>query len=146
MDTRQDELRRDLDATLQARKELGKEYEDELLDSFMKRLDARLDARVERSVSARMDGYERTDGYERHPHHHRDRHPRRSGWGKRSGNGLAVVSMAFGIPLTAIAGNPETGGFAGLLVCWAGLVGINFAAAFGERRNREDRRPRSDWD
>ncbi|MEV7772219.1 hypothetical protein [Kitasatospora sp. NPDC086791] len=139
MDTRQDDLRRDLDATLQARKELGKEYEDELVDSFMKRLDSRLDARVEHSVAQRL------DDYAPHPH---DRHqrPRRQGWGKRSGNGLAVVSLAFGIPLTAIASNPTNGGFFGLLTCWAGIVGVNFAAALGERRNREDRRPRSDWD
>ncbi|MFJ8470824.1 hypothetical protein [Kitasatospora sp. NPDC094011] len=145
MDTRQDELRRDLDATLQARKELGKEYEDELLDSFMKRLDARLDARVERSVAARMD----VDGYE--PSHHRDRHhgrPQRGWSANRSGNKLAVVSLALGIPLTAIASNPAGGGFAGLLVCWAGIVGVNFAAALGNRRDRDDRdrRPRNDWD
>ncbi|RKT17557.1 hypothetical protein BX285_1934 [Streptomyces sp. 1114.5] len=140
MDTRQDDLRRDLDATLQARKELGKEYEDELVDSFMKRLDARLDARVERSVAQRLDGYE--------PHPYRERHqrPRHHGWSKRSGTGLAVASMVFGIPLTAIASGPGNGGFAGLLVCWAGIVGVNFAAAFGERRSREDRRPRGDWD
>ncbi|MGA5820536.1 hypothetical protein ACPC54_22040 [Kitasatospora sp. NPDC094028] len=142
MDTRQDELRRDLDATLQARKELGKEYEDELVDSFMKRLDSRLDARVERSVADRLDG--RDDygpGY-------RDRHrPRRGGWGQgRSGNRLAVVSLGLGIPLSAIAGSPESGGFAGLLVCWAGIVGVNFAAALGNRLNRAERRPRSDWD
>ncbi|MFD8753490.1 hypothetical protein ACFV0O_21305 [Kitasatospora sp. NPDC059577] len=140
MDTRQDDLRRDLDATLQARKELGKEYEDELVDSFMKRLDARLDARVERSVAQQMDDQE-PRGY-----HDRHQRSRRLGWGKRSGNGLAVVSMAFGIPLTAIATNPANGGFGGLLVCWAGIVGVNFAAAFGERRNRADRRPRGDWD
>ncbi|MFG2903457.1 hypothetical protein ACGF13_00095 [Kitasatospora sp. NPDC048286] len=144
MDTRQDELRRDLDATLQARKELGKEYEDALVDSFVKRLDARLDARVDRSVAERMDDYEpshRGRGGRRD----RDR-PSTSG---RAGNRLAVVSLALGIPLTAIAGNPETGGFAGLLACWAGIVGVNFAAALGNRRDRRDerdRRPRGDWD
>ncbi|MFB7911209.1 hypothetical protein ACFXPX_31745 [Kitasatospora sp. NPDC059146] len=144
MDTRQDELRRDLDATLQARKELGKDYEDELLDSFMKRLDARLDARVERSVAARLDDYE--------PSHHRDRHhgrPHRGWSSNRSGNKLAVVSLALGIPLTAIASNPAGGGFAGLLACWAGIVGVNFAAALGNRRDRDernDRRSRNDWD
>ncbi|KJS55746.1 hypothetical protein [Streptomyces rubellomurinus] len=140
MDTRQDELRRDLDATLQARKELGKEYEDELVDSFMKRLDSRLDARVENAVADRMDDI--GPSYRRH----HDR-PRRGGWGQgRSGNRLAVVSLALGIPLSAIAGSPESGGFAGLLVCWAGIVGVNFAAALGNRLNREERRPRSDWD
>ncbi|WP_224278796.1 hypothetical protein [Streptomyces sp. LS1784] len=141
MDTRQDELRRDLDATLQARKELGKEYEDALVDSFMKRLDDRLDARVKRSVAERMDDYEPRS-------HHRD-HPRRSGFGKRSSTGLAVTSLVLGIPLTAIAGSPDSGGFAGLVVCWAGIVGVNLAAALGELRNRGNRgarSPRSDWD
>ncbi|MFF4381997.1 hypothetical protein ACIQI7_32725 [Kitasatospora sp. NPDC092039] len=142
MDTRQDELRRDLDATLQARKELGPEYEDALVDSFMKRLDARINARVERSVAERIDDYE--------PRSRHDRgHPRRSGFGKRSGTGLAVTSLVIGVPLTAIAGSPESGGFAGLVVCWAGIVGVNLAAALGELRNRGnrgERGPRSDWD
>ena len=144
MDTRQDELRCDLDATLQARKELGKEYEEELVDSFMKRLDARLDARVERSVAARLDDYEPDhrdrDRDRSRRHHHR-------GWAPgRAGNRMAVVSLAFGIPLTAIASNPGSGGFAGLLACWAGIVGVNFAAALGNRRDRDVRRTRGDWD
>ncbi|MFJ9777693.1 hypothetical protein ACIRVF_41710 [Kitasatospora sp. NPDC101157] len=138
MDTRQDELRRDLDATLQARKELGKEYEEELVDSFMKRLDARLDARVERSVASRLDDYQPD---------HRDRHRDRHRWAPgRAGNRMAVISLAFGIPLTAIASNPGSGGFAGLLACWAGIVGVNFAAALGNRRDRAERRTRGDWD
>ncbi|MFE4357581.1 MULTISPECIES: hypothetical protein [unclassified Kitasatospora] len=142
MDTRQDELRRDLDATLQARKELGKEYEDELVDSFMRRLDARLDARVERSVAKRLDDDE--------PRFRHRGHSRRPGFGKRSNAGLAVTSLVIGVPLTAIAGSPESGGFAGLVVCWAGIVGVNLAAALGELRNRGgrgERSPRSDdWD
>ncbi|MGW2375338.1 MULTISPECIES: hypothetical protein [Kitasatospora] len=139
MDTRQDELRRDLDATLQARKELGKEYEDELVDSFMKRLDARLDARVDRSAAGRPDDYE-TD--------YRDRgRPRRGGWGaRRSPTGLAVISMALGIPLTAINSSPGGAGFPALVVTWAGIVGVNLAAALGNRLNRAERRTRSDWD
>ncbi|MER6301514.1 hypothetical protein ABT247_18390 [Kitasatospora sp. NPDC001539] len=139
MDTRQDDLRRDLDATLQARKELGKEYEDALVDSFMKRLDARLDARGGRPAGERTDGY--GPSY-RDRGHDRDRR----GWAPgRSGNRLAVVSLAFGIPLTAIASSPEGGGFVGLLVCWAGIVGVNLAAALGNRHDRRDR-PRGDWD
>ncbi|WP_031073514.1 hypothetical protein [Streptomyces sp. NRRL WC-3742] len=141
MDTRQDELRRDLNATLQARKELGKEYEDELVDSFMKRLDSRLDARVENAVADRMDDYGPSRRHHGHPH---DR-PRRRSWSQgRPGTRLAIASMVFGIPLTAIASSPGSGGFAGLLACWAGIVGINFAAAFGNRR--EEPRSRDDWD
>ncbi|MFJ9694709.1 hypothetical protein [Kitasatospora sp. NPDC101183] len=144
MDTRQDELRRDLHAALQARKELGKEYEDELVDSFMKRLDSRLDARVENAVADRMDDY----GPSYRGHHDRPRG--RRAWSRgSSGTRMAVVSLALGIPLTAIAGDPHSGGFAGLLVCWAGIVGVNFAAAFSNRRDQDDRderRSRSDWD
>ncbi|MFD7578074.1 hypothetical protein [Kitasatospora sp. NPDC059817] len=143
MDTRQDDLRRDLDAALHARKELGKEYEPELVDSFLSRLDARLDARVERRVAERMDDYE--------PAHRR--RPHRPGPGPglgRPGNRLAVISLALGIPLTAIAASPQGGGFFGLLVSWAGIVGVNFAAAFGNRRDRDEPRSRSrsrdDWD
>ncbi|WP_316523832.1 hypothetical protein [Kitasatospora brasiliensis] len=134
MDTRQDELRRDLDATLQARKELGKEYEDALVDSFMKRLDARLDARVDRSAAERLDDYAPRS------------RPARQGSDRRPGNKLAIVSLGLGIPLSAIASSPQSGGFAGLLACWAGIVGVNFAAALGNRLGRQERSPRGDWD
>ncbi|MFI2612274.1 hypothetical protein [Kitasatospora sp. NPDC018619] len=138
MDTRQDDLRRDLDATLQARKELGKDYEDALVDSFVKRLDARLDARVDRSAAEREDAYEPRSPYRGHP--------RRRGPGWHSNTGLAVTSLVLGIPLSGIAGSPESGGFAGLVVCWAGIVGVNLAAALGSRRGRGERAPRRDWD
>lgn len=129
MDTRQDELRRDLDATLQARKELGKEYESELVDSFLKRLDARMDARSERPDD-RQPSYDRA----------------RRGWSSgRPGSRLAVVSLVLGIPLTAIASDAQSGGLIGLLACWAGIVGVNFAAALGDRRDRDDPRRRDDW-
>ncbi|MFJ3218651.1 hypothetical protein ACIPLC_22350 [Kitasatospora sp. NPDC086801] len=141
MDTRQDDLRRDLDAALHARKELGKEYEPELVDSFLSRLDARLDARVERRVAERMDDYE--------PAHRRRPHRPGPGPGS-SGTRLAVISLVLGIPLTAIAASPQSGGFVGLIVSWAGIVGVNFAAAFGNRRDRDEPRARSrsrdDWD
>ncbi|MFD0272616.1 hypothetical protein ACFVHB_01750 [Kitasatospora sp. NPDC127111] len=138
MDTRQDELRRDLDAALQARKELGKEYESELVDSFMRRLDARLDARVERRVADRLDEYAPA---------HRHHRPRGSG---RPGSRLAVISLALGIPLTAIATDGGNGGFAGfmgLVVCWTGIVGVNFAAAFADRREEHrSKSARGEWD
>ncbi|MGW2254879.1 hypothetical protein ACWCXH_32550 [Kitasatospora sp. NPDC001660] len=137
MDTRQDELRRELDATLQARKELGKEYESELVDSFLKRLDARMDARAERPAPPEYDDHGPA-------HRHRPRHP---GWTPgRPGTRLAVISLALGIPLTAIAGDAQSGGLIGLIACWAGIVGVNFAAARSDHRDRAERRPRGDWD
>ncbi|MFE2107538.1 hypothetical protein ACFXAF_16910 [Kitasatospora sp. NPDC059463] len=147
MDTRQDDLRRDLDATLQARKELGKEYESELVDSFLSRLDARLDARVERRVAERLgpaDGYGHPTGagrpYGRSGYGHG---PHRSG---RSAIRLPIVSLALGIPLSGIAGG--SGGFWGLLVCWGGIVGVNVSAALAERveQRRHADAPKSEWD
>ncbi|WP_395295912.1 hypothetical protein ACF9IK_22360 [Kitasatospora hibisci] len=140
MDTRQDELRRDLDATLQARKDLGKEYESELVDSFLarldSRLDARLDSRVERRVAERMEDY----GPAPHLRHHR-------GFGRSK---LPLASLVLGIPLTAIATDGGNGGFSGLMglvVCWAGIVGVNVAAVLGDRRDERRSKPsRSEWD
>ena len=40
---------------------------------------------------------------------------------------LAIVSIALGIPLTAIASG--TAGFAGLLVAWVGIVLVNIVYA-----------------
>ncbi|WP_043468420.1 hypothetical protein [Kitasatospora sp. MBT66] len=138
MDTRQDDLRRDLDATLQARKELGPEYESELVDSFL----ARLDARVERRVAERLgpaDGYGPTEGYGRPGYG-----PRR--FGRRSATRLPIVSLVLGIPLSGIAA--ESGGFLGLLVCWGGILGVNVSSALAERiqEQRGAAAPKSDWD
>jgi hypothetical protein len=46
------------------------------------------------------------------------------------------------IPLSGVAAG--TSGFAGLLVAWGGIVGVNFAAAFAERPER--RRCRDGWE
>ncbi|MFF1793172.1 hypothetical protein OG618_15300 [Kitasatospora sp. NBC_01246] len=133
MDTRQDELRRDLDAALQTRKELGEEYESEIVDSFLARLDARLDARVERRVAERLDGYGPAE------------HLRRRSFG-RSGSKLPLISLVLGIPLTGIA-TSGSNGFMGLLVCWAGIVGVNYAAIAADRREEKRARPpRGEWD
>ncbi|MFE6869025.1 hypothetical protein ACFVFS_21025 [Kitasatospora sp. NPDC057692] len=148
MDTRQDGLGRDLDATLQARKELGKEYESELIDSFLSRLDARLDARVERRVSERLgpaDGYgapaEAGRPYGPNPGYGLG--PHRFG---RSATRLPIISMALGIPLSAISGG--VAGFWGLLVCWGGIVGVNISAARAERHEEKSRSSaaRSEWE
>ncbi|MED7952250.1 MULTISPECIES: hypothetical protein [unclassified Streptomyces] len=147
MDTRQDDMRRDLDASLQARKELGKEYESELVDSFLSRIDARLDARVERRVAERLGpagGYDPAEGHRPHGPGRRPHRPHGSG-----ARVVPIVSMALGIPLSGIAGG--TSGIWGLVVCWAGIVGVNVSAALAERRlDRAERRAaesvRSDWD
>ncbi|MEU9127305.1 hypothetical protein AB0D08_04145 [Kitasatospora sp. NPDC048540] len=130
MDSRQDDLRRDLDAAVQTRKELGKEYESEIVDSFLARLDARLDARVEQRAAEQLDA--------RAPARGRDR-------GRGGRFTLGGASLVLGIPLTAIA--TENAGVTGLIVCWAGIVGVNLSAALGDRRRERElsRGTRSEW-
>ncbi len=128
MNSRQDDLKRDLDAALQTRKELGQEYETEIVDSFLTRLDARIDAQVDQRVEDRLAQHGVGNG------------PR----GGRSWPGagrLPLISLGLAIPLTAIASGEH---LPGMLVCWAGIVGVNFAAAFAGRNERGSR-SRSDW-
>ncbi len=48
---------------------------------------------------------------------------------------LGVVSLGSGIPITAIAGNAADPGLAGIVVAWAGIVGVNVAYALRGRRD-----------
>jgi len=122
MDTRQDDLRRDLDAAVQTRKELGKEYETEIIDSFLARIDARLDARLD-GLSAQAPAPAEPAAKSRN----------------RSFT-IQILSLVMGVPLTAIAA--ESAGVVGLVACWAGIVGVNVSAALGDRvRGSAERRP-----
>ncbi|MGF1429699.1 hypothetical protein [Kitasatospora sp. LaBMicrA B282] len=138
-DSRPSEYRADLDAALQTRKELGPEYESALVDSFLSRIDARLDARVEQRVAERLAdlGPEPYRG---------DRHERRGRRGGFSGAGrLPAISLVLAIPLTGIG---SAAGLPGMLATWLGIVGVNFAAALGNRREERQERlntARSEW-
>ncbi|WP_377271015.1 hypothetical protein [Peterkaempfera sp. SMS 1(5)a] len=120
------ELQKDLDAAVQTRKELGAEYESEIVDSFLARVDARLDERVERRVADRLAEYGPP--------------MRRPGRDGRFAPRLAVVSMALGIPLSGVGG--ATAGATGLMVVWAGIVGVNVAASLSDRREQREQRQR----
>lgn len=52
---------------------------------------------------------------------------------------LGIVSLATGVPITAIAAvNVDPGGL-GVLLAWAGIVGVNVAAGWnGRRRTSSD--------
>jgi hypothetical protein len=56
--------------------------------------------------------------------------PARSDDGRAERLALSIVSLGTGIPITAIAA--EQGGVVGMLVVWAGIVGVNFS--FSRRR------------
>ena len=47
---------------------------------------------------------------------------------------LGIISLGAGIPVTAIAATNTEPGLVGVAVSWAGIVGVNLAAAWGARR------------
>jgi hypothetical protein len=97
-----EEVRKDLEATLGARRELGREHEDQLIDAFLERLDRRLADRVgesERSLKRRRD-------------HQKE---------------MILGAMALSIPLIAIAGG--IAGLAGIAFVCAALAVIGVVAS-----------------
>ncbi len=137
METRDAELKKELDATLQARRELGEEYESALVDSFLDKVDQRLDGVVDRRVRRHLAEQQMVVA--------RDARSPGSGdsWGDRFGFG--VISLILAVPLSAIGGG--VAGLSGLLVAWTGIVGVNTVHAlrtrprFGRRREKS-----SDWE
>ena len=47
---------------------------------------------------------------------------------------LAIVSLGVGVPITAISALNVDPGLLGVLVSWAGIVGVNVAAGINSRR------------
>ncbi|MFG2370750.1 hypothetical protein ACGFY9_04655 [Streptomyces sp. NPDC048504] len=132
MDANDVELKKELNATLQARRELGDEYESALVDSFLEKVDQRIDGAVERRVRRQMAEQQMVVA-------RGSRGPKAAtdSWGERFGFG--IVSMVLAIPLSAIGGGIAH--LPGLLVAWAGIVGVNAVQAartnpglFGGRR------------
>ncbi|MEU1821747.1 hypothetical protein [Streptomyces abikoensis] len=139
---RDPELRRELDATAHTLKELGPEYEAELIDSFLEkvgeRIDRRMDATADRQVRRHL--------AERQMSAARSATGRLPGEGPAPGSfgerfGFAAVSLVLAIPLSAIAA--YNAHLPGLLVTWAGIVGVNVAQAarMPLRRRAGDREP-----
>lgn len=140
MDAPDTELKKELDATLQARSELGTEYEPALVESFLEKVEQRLDGTLDRRVRRHLAeqqivvarGARRP---EQTPGHFFEQY------------GFAIVSLVLAIPLSAIG--VANAGIQGLVVAWLGIVGVNaFQAARGGRlfRRREDERQKSDWE
>ncbi|GAA3805479.1 hypothetical protein GCM10022403_044360 [Streptomyces coacervatus] len=133
MDARDAELKKELNATLQARRELGEEYESALVDSFLEKVDQRIDGAVERRVRRQLAEQQMVVA-------RGSRAPKATdSWGERFGFG--IVSLVLAIPLSAIGGGIAH--LPGLMAAWAGIVGVNaFQAAranpglFGGRRRK----------
>ncbi|MFG2128502.1 hypothetical protein ACGFNV_11960 [Streptomyces sp. NPDC048751] len=135
MDARDADLKKELNATLQARRELGEEYESALVDSFLEKVDQRIDGAVDRRVRRQLAEQQMTLARDA-------RSPRPTdSWGERYGFGL--VSLVMAVPLSAIGAG--TAHLPGLLISWLGIVGVNVVQAarsnpglFGTRRGRSD--------
>jgi hypothetical protein len=113
----EDVTRHDVEALLEARRELGPSYDAALVDSFAERVERavaeRVDAQVEERRRSRRD---ESDGDSRQL-------------------ALSIVSLGTGIPITAIAAAQAD--LPGVIVAWAGIVGVNLTYALrGRRRPR----------
>lgn len=113
------ELKKELAATLHARRELGEEYESALVDSFLEKVDQRIDGAVDRRVRRQVAEQQMVVA-------RGSRAPRSTdSWGERYGFG--VVSLVAAIPLSGIGGGVAD--LRGLFVTWAGIVSVNLAWA-----------------
>jgi hypothetical protein len=133
------DIKKELNATLQARRELGEEYDSALVDSFLEKVDQRIDSTVDRRVRRQLAEQQMVVA--------RGSRPARPGaasgsgmdtWGERYGFG--VVSLVLAIPLSGIGAG--TAHLPGLLITWAGIVGVNVAQQahlFGRYRRQENR-------
>ncbi len=117
MSTPDEETRRDVQAALAARRELGLEYEEAIAAGLLDRVNQ---LALMRSAEIRREA-ERGDEVakaEKESRHHRFV--------------LGIVSLGAGIPITAISGGVAD--IPGMIIAWAGIVGVNVAAAIGARR------------
>ena len=120
MEARNDaELKKELDATLHARRELGDEYESALVDSFLEKVEQRVDGAVERQVRRHLAEQQMVVA-------RGARSPQSSdSFGERFGFG--IVSLVLAVPLSGIGAGIS--GLPGLLVAWGGIVGVNVVQA-----------------
>ena len=134
------ELKKELAATLHARRELGEDYESALVDSFLEKVDQRIDGAVDRRVRRQVAEQQMVVARgSRSPDKSTDT------WGERYGFG--VVSLVVAIPLSGIGGSVAE--LPGLFVTWAGIVGVNMAWALrgsSALRRRLGKSGDSDWE
>jgi hypothetical protein len=119
MSTPDDETRREVQAALAARRELGMEYEEAIAAGLLDRVNQ---LGLMRAGDLRREADQAKDvaKAERDSRHQRFV--------------LGIVSVGAGIPITAITAALVEPDVAGLLVSWAGIVGVNVAAALRGRR------------
>ncbi len=114
-----DETRRDVEAALAARRELGLEYEEAIAAGLLDRVNQ---LALMRASDLRRDADTATAAVKAEKE---SRHQRFV---------LGIVSVGAGIPITAISGALVDPGLIGVLISWAGIIGVNVAAALNGRR------------
>jgi hypothetical protein len=101
-------------AAAETHHELGPAYQDAVIESFLDKVGREIDARVDARLA-----------------HRQAAQPSARDWRGHSGSpmALAIISMALGIPLSAIALAVGThpAGIVGLLVVWIAITAINIA-------------------
>ena len=102
--------REEVEALVAARRELPEGHDQELIDTFMEKVSAEIDARVDQRLAEQDD---EDYGYD----------PGRIG--------VAIGSIALGIPVTAVAGSYAE--LPGVVVAWIGIVLVNVAYARSRR-------------
>jgi hypothetical protein len=99
----------DVRAAAELHRELGPEYRDAVVESFLDRVGKEIDTRVDRRLAAQPRPQPRTTA-------------------------LAIVSLAVGVPLTAIITSlSNSGAMVELAVVWVAIAVINVAYALGHR-------------
>lgn len=117
--TSDDETRRDVEAALAARRELGLEYEEAIAAGLLDRVNqlALMRAGDLRREAERVDHVAEAEKESRTQRFV-----------------LGIISLGVGVPITAISANVVDPGLLGMIVSWAGIVGVNVAAAIRPRR------------
>jgi hypothetical protein len=101
--------REETEALVAARRELSTGRDDELIDAFLERVSASIDQRVDERLAERDDGDDLVPAQ----------------------IGVALGSIALGIPVTAVAG--AYGELPGVIVVWIGIVLVNVFFARSRR-------------
>jgi hypothetical protein len=113
------DLRREAEAAVEARRDLGPSYDDAIAEG--------LADKVEQLVAYRMAEL-RMDSTSRQVESDAEK-------GRRTQRFvLGISSLGAGIPITAISASLVHPTLLGVLVSWAGIVGVNVAAAWNGRR------------
>jgi hypothetical protein len=116
---RDEATRREVQAALAARRELGFEYEEAIAEGLLDRVNqlALMRASEVRREAERIDYDAQAEKESRQQRFV-----------------LGIISLGAGIPITAISAGTVEPSLAGVLVAWAGIVGVNVAAALKPRK------------